>query len=311
MILSFRHSIKLLYFVCLPVFSSSQHSLQVDSVFINAQVPEYQKWLNTFNFNKVFSVSSKTIHSENLTLVISSEKTFTCKEAQKTWQAWYAEFNRAHQGKELLHEKLLETLAVLTEIALDSLEIKITCGHDEDFNVLIYGDSSGRIRLKEHITETQGEGVFSVPMIDVFKVNTGARLDSLNRNLTVRRVRLAISDFLYNLWYKGKGTPILYNVRIDTSSSHFTEFSWEFSHLSNEVLKDEGYYEYHLIAVEIQDVNGFILVNWAFTGKYGSGILFPPRKHDYKLMEIEYADEVKAYEERLFKTINEYIKKLL
>ena len=309
---SIKRQFVLYIFMVLPAILPAQHSLLQDSVFINARIQDYQDWLDTFGLSEVLVIRNHSIHPEKLLLTLASaHNKYNCREVQETWKSWYSSFNQSHKGNKLLHEKLIEVLSVLTEISTDSLEIEVKCEEGDGFLIKIFSDQQKRIRLKDHFIETQGEGIFAIPMLDVFKINAGVRLDSLSRDLTLRRVRLAIGDYLLNKWYKGKGTPVLYNVRIDTSSSFAHEFSWEFTHLSHEVLKDEGYYEYHRVGVKIQDLNGFIQVNWSFTGKYGSGILFPPRKNDYKLMEIEHSEEVHEYEEKLFKSVNEYLKRLL
>ena len=197
---------------------------------------------------------------------------------------------------------------MLTELPTDSMEIVLHCQDPAHFKVRIYGDPDGRILTEEQNLKSLGSDIIKIPYNQLKSIHTGGRLDSLGKHETVGKVRQSIGDFLLNRWYKGKGTPILYNVRIDTSRSYYHEFTWEFSRLSHEVL-EEGFYEYHRIKIEVQNRNNNIEISWQFTGKYGAGVLFPPRKNDYKLMEINYKREEEDYETKLFKKITEHLQK--
>ncbi|MCF8247776.1 MAG: hypothetical protein K9J37_22025 [Saprospiraceae bacterium] len=297
-------------FFCFPKDLSAQHDLVQNDSFFTVHMKEYQAWLDSNGLGIFFRTERLSVAPDKLMLYLTAApQVASCDSLQATWEEIGKAFDKAHFHKQLFHEKLLETWSVMTELPTDSMEIIIRCDDPSYFNVRIYGEPGGRILADEQNMKALGGGIVKVPFNQLNTIHTGGRLDSLGRLRTVRKVRLAIGDYLLNHHYKDKGTPILYNVRIDTSASYYNEFTWEFTHLSNEVLKDEGYYEYHRIKIEVQDRNNNLEVTWQFTGKFGSGILFPPRRNDYKLMETYYREDEKEYEADLFKKITEYLQK--
>jgi len=292
-----------------PAFLAAQPGLLQDAAFFEAQAQEFQRWLEANQMHLAFRTDGLDVKPGKVTLYLTSAgEDSRCEFLQGAWQSWEKQFNKEHRFRQLFHEKLLETWSVLAELPADSTEVFIRCPEQGLFTIRIFSETDGRILAEENNLKAMGGGVVPIPFEELKEVYTGGRLDSLSRKLSVRKVRLAVGDYLLNHWYKGKGTPILYNVRIDTSYSHYNEFTWEFSHLSSEVL-DEGYYEYHRIKIEVQERNNRLEFSWQFTGKFGSGILFPPRRNDYKLMETYYKSDVEEYERELFKKIEEYLKR--
>ncbi len=288
----------------------AQSSLIDKKAFFKFQQSEFQQWLSATQLDQAFKTDRIEIRPEKVRLFLTAVAADDpCIFLQNSWEVWKDEFNQAHHGSLLFHEKLLKTWSTLTELPTDSVQIILHCNDPNLLRINIYGDSSGRILLEEENQQVMGSGTIPIPYHHLKSMYTASSLDSINAKLTVRKVRLAVSDYILNKWYKGKGTPILYNVRIDTTESYYNDFSFEFSHLSNEVL-EEGYFEYHRIEVEVQERNERIEIDWEFTGKFGSGILFPPRRNDYKLMETYYKKDLERYEERLFKKISEFLKNL-
>lgn len=294
---------------CCPALAFSQFDLQRDSAFFAAQESEFQSWLKANDMDLTFRTDGVSIDSDRVYLFLTfAGEDPACESLQTIWDSWERQFNMAHGFRKLFHEKLLETWSVLSELSVDSTEIVVRCKGQALFNIRIYGRADGRILTQGNEMKIMGGGVIPIPFETLKEVYTGGRNSNIDHKLSVRKVRLAVGDYLLNHWYEGKGTPILYNVRVDTSASYYNEFTWEFSHLSHEVL-DEGFYEYHRIRIEVRERNDQIELTWDFTGKFGSGILFPPRRNDYKLMETYYKDDLEAYEKKLFRKITEYLQK--
>ena len=299
----------LLLIACGPIVLFGQYDLRVDSAFFAVQEQEFQHWLEANEMDQTFRTDGIEVETGHVLLFLTfAGDAARCDSLQAAWDSWERQFNRTHRSRQLFHQKLLETWSVLAELSVDSTEIIIRCDGQGLFNIRIFGQADGRILAQGNELKAMGGGVIPIPFENLKEVYTGNRIDSINRKLSVRKVRVAVGDYLLNEWYKGKGTPILYNVRIDTSASYYNEFTWEFTHLSHEVL-EEGYYEYHRIKIEVQERNDQLEMTWEFTGKFGSGILFPPRRNDYKLMETYYKDDMEAYEEKLFRKITEYLQK--
>lgn len=288
--------------------ATAQENFKKDSTFFKSQKQAYQHWLESTQLHLAFQTTTLEIQPALVRLNLKgTATTSSCEDLQKVWIFYKKKFDKKHGRYQLFHEKLLETWSVLTEIPTDSLEIFIHCNDPTQFSIRIFGEPNGAIRFQEENQTAMGNGLVKIPFEHLDTIYTGQKLDSIGRLKTVRRVRLAITDFLLNDWYKGKGTPILHNVRIDTTESYYNEFTFEFSRISHEIL-EEGYFEYHRIKVEVQEKNEQIEFSWTFTGKFGSGILFPPRRNDYKLMETYYQEDLERYETKLFKLISERLK---
>ncbi len=78
-----------------------------------------------------------------------------------------------------------------------------------------------------------------------------------------------------------------------------TEFILEVSYITNVVAKDR-FFEYHRIHVQTQAVGADTQLNVDFRAKYGSGILFAPRRNDYKDMEMVYQSDLLQYRQVFF-----------
>lgn len=294
---------------CLPVLAFSQYDLRQDSAFFAAQEQEFQRWLEANDMAFTFRTDGVGVDPDRVYLFLTfAGEDPQCESLQSVWDSWERQFNMAHGFQTLFHEKLLQTWSVLSELSVDSTEIIVRCKGQGLFNMRIFGRADGRIFSQGNELRVMGGGVIPIPFDNLKEIYTGGRIRNIDRKLTVRKVRMAVGDYLLNYWYKGKGTPILYNVRVDTSASYYNEFTWEFTHLSHEVL-EEGYYEYHRIRIEVRERNDQLELTWDFTGKFGSGILFPPRRNDYKLMETYYKDDLEAYEKKLFRKITEFLQK--
>jgi hypothetical protein len=297
-----------LLFCCSFLFS--QEDYRKYTSFFQTQEAEFQAWLDVNHLSGAFKTDGLLVEQDRVILYLTSPAGDPhCDSLQMAWKSWESQFNKTHRFRQLFHQKLLETWSVLAEVPAQHTEIIIRCPKAGLFTARIFGETDGRVLVEENDLKAMGGGIIGIPFGDLKDIYTGGRLDSLGRRLSVRKVRLEVGKFIAK-HYEGKGTPILYNVRIDTSASYFNEFTWEFTHLSHEVL-DAGYFEYHRIKIEVQERNNKLELTWQFTGKFGSGILFPPKENDYKLMETYYKDDLEKYEQDLFKKITEHLKKQL
>jgi hypothetical protein len=82
----------------------------------------------------------------------------------------------------------------------------------------------------------------------------------------------------------------------------------EVSHLSDEICPD-GFFEYHRLYLKGVQKGDDVELSWEFQGKYGSGIVFPPRKNDYKDMDPKYKDNLEEYQSHLYKKLLEYLRR--
>lgn len=293
------------------VQAKSEASSISDSVTV-VVLNEYNRWLDDCGLSQYFG-ANKLVYtgSGSYTLMIEGATGYGCDQLNLAWQGMRNAYSKQTQGEELLPKRMMDVLSLLLETDLRMLSITIKCRDSETPFVKIYCEENGIVRYDESIVGKYGGGTISIPVIELKKMYRGntcqcgfLKDDSEDR---VKKVTRAIGYFLNNRWYRGKGTPFLHRVHIDTVSTMRNEFTFEYTHLSNEVI--ERYYEYHRIHVKVQDKgDGMVDITWKFSGKWSSGILLPARRQDYKLMEIDYKEALELYEEKLFKEIENYLR---
>lgn len=284
-----------------------QETLFQHQLFFEQQQQEFQYWLDKNELGTYLEATEIQITPNCLSLILQ-EKEIDCSEIGEYWLALRKNFAKNHPNK-VLHEKLLNTWSMLTEVQIDSLEIIIRCGSKSGtFEAKIKGELDGRITLTENAIAKMGNGVQILEPEKLKSIYAGeCRIDTISSS-SARNLRIAIGDFI-SQWYSNKGTPILYNAKKNVLEDYYNEFTYEFTHLSNEIT-DDNYYEYHRIHVKvIQKEGDKIEIHWDFMGKYGTSAIFPPKNSDYKLMETYYPEQMKAYETRLFKHVIDHLLK--
>lgn len=301
--------------VCMCVLSYAQQDLRLSSSFFQENKDEYQKWLSTNSIGDFLMLNNIDIFQEKIVVVLNSKHKgkFECDSLKG---AWYGLRKKYYQdNSQPLHTAMLEKLCFQMDISLDSAEILINCP-DSLFCVRIYGERSYdgilTVRFEEDKVTSMGNDILKIhvnEMKDMYK--SGQTKFENNPTIDIRKVRKSISDFFYNK-YKTKGTW-LWNAQIDTSRTHFNEFTYKITHISGEVLKDKNFFEYHYINVKIEQIGEVLTINWNFQAKYGGGLIYPPRENSGDYHDIEnspYKQELEEYQREMFKNLDEYLKKM-
>ncbi len=265
--------------------------------FFRAKAVEYQKWIEGIGLRHIFRVDSITVAPQKVTLFLSGafQGARVCDSLQCAWERLEQE-NFQNYGQ-YFRERLLKRWAFLAEIHESQAEVIIQCHQPAHFWVRL-SSAQGRT-LKEGRSVRSGVLQVSLPT-SLREANLGEGR-AIIPNQPAAIVCAKARQFLIN-YYKPKGTPILWRARIDTSFVTFDEFILEITHLSHEICPD-GYYEYHRISVICVQRGSDTELSWEFQGKYGSGILFPPRKNDYKDLSERYKENLEDYQRRLFRML--------
>lgn len=292
-------------------YVSAQDALVKSKDFFLTQFEEYQFWLESNKLGTILSAKNIEIKEDKLVLILTIKNPSnnqTCQEEGKSWGYLESQFNRIHGSKILLHEKLFKVWEILSEVSSDSLELEILCSSAKRPLLKISSTENGRITDMRFFEENLGDGAFTLKIDHLENLSTGGTIKFNNQESTIKVVRDKIKYFLLDIHYRDKGTPRLFTVRADTSETYYNQLIYKFSHLSHEVL-DAGFFEYHIIDIEVENINGKIKVSWSFNGKFGSGIFAPPKRNDYKLIESYYLEDLKIYERKLFRLMEEYLSK--
>lgn len=277
--------------------------LRQDASFFRAKAPEFQTWLQQNQLDGILYADSVAVSAKKVTLFLMAayRGARVCDSLQCAWDR--LEKNNFRQHGQFFRERLLHKWAFLAEVHEEQAEVIVRCHEPAHFLARI-NSNKGRIPL-------DGRSIRSGAVADV---RLPATLQGINvgdnkivlPGKNVQTVCTKARQYLIN-YYKPKGTPILWKAKVDSSYTALDEFVLEVTHLNNEICPD-GYFEYHRIYVKGLQRGEDVELSWEFQGKYGSGILFPPRKNDYKDLSLRYKDSLEEYQRRLFKKLLEYLR---
>jgi hypothetical protein len=277
--------------------------LRKDKAFFQQKKNEFGAWLRHNKLDKVLRADSVAVSAQKVTLFLKPAFTGqrVCDSMQCAWNQ-LEQANRKVNGQ-FFHERLLHKWAFLAEVREEQAEVIVRCHEPAHFMAKTYA-KNGKVPVEQRSIRSAAVAEVSLPA-SLQSVNTGDNT-ALLRGKNVSKVCGAARSFLI-AQYKNKGTPVLWRARVDSSYTAYDEFILEVSHLSYEICPD-GYFEYHRIYVKGLQKGEDVEISWEFQGKYGSGIIFPPRKNDYKDMDLRYKSNLEEYQRRLFKKLLDYLR---
>jgi len=289
--------------ICLFSVVSAQ-DLRNDRAFFHKKRLEYNQWLQDNNLGHILRADSISISANRATLFLRPTYSGrnTCDSLQCAWQR-LEKSNRLAHGQNF-HERLLHKWAFLAEVHQEQAEVVVRCHDPAHFMAKMYS-KNGRVPVEERNIRSGSMIELNLPAT-LQGINTGENaylFKGKNVGVLCTNARLWLVNY-----YKNKGTPLLWKAKLDTSYTTYDEFVLEVSHLNYEICPD-GYFEYHRIYVKGIQKDDDVELSWEFQGKYGSGIIFPPRKNDYKDLDLNYKSELQEYQKRLFKQLLDYLRR--
>ncbi|MBL7775413.1 MAG: hypothetical protein JNK89_05390 [Saprospiraceae bacterium] len=283
--------------------SAQAPDLRQDQAFFQAKLPEYQSWLHQNQLDGILYAEAVSSSPQTVTLYLRAafQGGRVCDSLQCAWEKLENASYRIN-GR-FFHEQLLHKWAFLAEVHEDQAEVVVRCHDPAHFY--------RRISSRNGMMPVDGRNVRSGAVVDVRlpAALQGIGLGTNSMLLPARRVHVVCTKarrYLAN-YYRNKGTPVLWKARVDSSFTAVDEFVLEVTHLSYEICPD-GFFEYHRIYVRGVQKGDDVELSWEFQGKYGSGIIFPPRKNDYKDMGERYKNNLDEYQRHLFKKLLDYLR---
>lgn len=279
--------------------------LRQDAAFFRKKLPEFRQWLSESGLDAVFVADSVAVSARKASLFLKPafRGKHVCDSMQSAWNALESS-NRQMNGQ-FFHDRLLRKWAFLAEVREEQAEVVVRCHEPAHFFARVYGQN-GEIPVEQRTLRTAAFLDLQVPTNALSSATPGDNA-TLVRNQRVAPVCAAAKRFFVQ-WYASRGTPVLYSARLDTSYSFEDEFVVEVTHLSYEACPD-GFFEYHRIHVSGLQKGDDVELRWEFQAKYGPGIVFPPRKNNYKDMELRYRTELEAYQRTLFRHLLNYLRR--
>lgn len=285
------------------VWAQPSTDLRQDKPFFQKKQKEFALWLRQNHLERIFRADSVSVSAKKVTLFLrpAFDSKTVCDSIQCAWTK-LEQSNRKINGQ-FFHERLLHKWAFLAEIHPDQAEVVVRCHDPAHFLAKVYS-REGKVPVEQRNLRSAAVTEVSTPS-SLQGMNSGDN-KMLVPNKKVAAVCTSARRYLTN-FYKIKGTPILWRAKVDTSYTTYDEFVLEVTHLNNEICPD-GYFEYHRIYMKGLQKGDDVELSWEFQGKYGSGIIFPPRKNDYKDMDLRYKSNLEEYQKRLFKKLTDYLR---
>ena len=278
-----------IHFLLIPLVALSQDTSRVDLnddwEFLTKSRDHYQEWLESTELSKVLRVTDLLIASSKL-VVLDLEAT-----SGADWvnlRTKYADRNGTD-----LRRMLFDKLLFLSELETDQAGIRIRTALKDYYVDMRYKNDT----LAIHESKLRGSGQ-GTTFIDAQKLPKSNKVNSTN---TINKTKVRLKKY-FKHYYDGrdgwfndsKFEVVKEEVQGDKHHLHF-----KITNIRGEILNDFNipYYERIRISITLYEENGGVVFVYEIFGKYGSGIIYGPRKNAYKDMEIKYEEYLIDYAE--------------
>jgi len=280
----------ILIIISSATLNASSQDLRNDSSFFYSKLSEYESWLDSSGFDQVLKIDSLNITTEKVSLYFGSHF-----ENMDTLAAAWCQIKKKYNSKteNAIYSELFDRFVFDMEIGRDSATIYIIGKTSYLFNVKV--EFNKGLIVNEEFAPCQTMGHSNIKF-NVKEINCIGKDTTLKIKETLYNIRAKIKNYLQDL-YKDHGA-YSNKPKIDLLTDNRTELSFEVTGI-NKLVLERGFFEYHQINIEVKKEEGGVVVNIDFLAKYGSGILFVPRKSEYKDMEPKYSDYVRSFEAKL------------
>jgi hypothetical protein len=301
-------SIQICTVTCLLLGSIVGHAqeafslLEYDS-FFQAQRPQMQSWVNEKVGGRDFQISD--IHTEHQTVSLHITGTNSCAHTQAHWTR--AEAKNAQLGKQMLLR-----WSFLAEVPQDEAIVEVQCCEQKHFyrrfvqpkplaDGLVAKSAMPFLQIMPLAFGAQGDA----PAEPSTTNSDPSELNATVANAPPAAVCEKVRSFLTNKYSSLPKARYIWDAELKYTDISDTEFQLEVTYITN-VITSERYYEYHKINVSALPSGANTALQVRLMAKYGSGIVFAPRRNDYKDMESAYKTDLGEYRTIFFKQIVYY-----
>lgn len=279
----------------------AQSNFYQDRAFFQGQMPEYQAWLEQSQLAQIAKPEAVEAFPDRIVLWMRSNYTQDGM-LQFAWRTLQNTYQREYRGK--LGEKMLDHLAFLLDVGIDSLEIRIVAREFRNVAIRIYYQDYVHVDEDFRGVMSGGDPI-QVPLTALNLPRTSQKI-AAGDDQTVKAVRQEISRYVLD-YYRPKGT-VFYNAQIDTTRSYYNKFVYRITCLNKEIIQD-GYFEFIQFKVEVQLNGKDVEVRTDIQAKYASGILCPHlRDKFYKSMDAHYPKELEDYCQMMRDKIDDHLR---
>lgn len=288
-----------IYLRCIP--AQTQTNLEQHLPFFEKQLNAYKQWMDSQEFNSIFTVEDVRIKNEYLE--VNMQSSFIADDSLKYfWENHREMFYRKHNDR--LEELIFDYCSFLMQISPDSLRLNIF-GVDSSQPLIIIRHEQ-YVVWEGHFPASMEGGTINIPLKDLSIKPTSQNILT-NSNETVNALTSRLKIFFYD-YYSSKGT-VFYKALLDTTDTYSQSFTFRVSCLNKEVITD-GYFEYLEIKIEVQKIEDNIIVVYDVFAAYASGIRCPKFREVFysPIGENNYPGKLRKYSDRLKQRIENLIK---
>lgn len=321
--------IKTLLAICLQMhhvpFFAQRGFLAQDSAYFQAQLPEYQRWLDNNNLGQQLRVHTLNVDT-GLVLLIGFGNV-PSNLAQPVWAQLKSDFRRAHQAE--LEAHLFERALSIFDVDRDHFALQIFDANYATgcFFYQIFYSVKNRLQTDSSTCKSPKEHNIHIPSSDLRQVRGSAKAE-IARRVSQQHVLAQCKRFLVER-YGAKACPgrkpTLQWLEDAPNSEHL---EIEVLNLCDEVVKENqpktcavlSFFGYpcnwkknEKLTIRLtyaEKKPGFSLDIW-LDGRYGSGFVEEVGRRGYKDMGTDFDAELTEYAKLLKKDLNDYLLKNL
>jgi len=295
--MNLKQKFQITLFLIICGYNVFSQDLRYDSTFFSTRLVEYDEWLNYSGFSQVIQVDSFNLNPNNIIVYLGSHYN-----NMEVFAAAWCDLMKKYNSKinKALYHEIYNRLIFYLEVGRDSMIINILGKDTTLFKINMKFNKELIIQENFAPCNTMGE---SSDKVNINEIKCISNDTTLSKKDSLSKIRKKISKYLLG-FYKGKGTW-LHDAYIDTIKNRNNELIFEVTAINKLILYDRDYYEYHVINVKLQKEDDEIIIELNLFAKYSAGLVFVPRRSEYRDMEIKYSNYVKKYEIKLMEGIIE------
>lgn len=314
-----------LFMLCMTPLFAQRNAIAGDSAYFQAQLPEYQRWLDHNKLGRQLKVHSLQIDT-GLILLIGFGDTPT-ESVQPVWQQLRADFRRDKQAA--LEERLFDRALSIFDVDRDHLALQLFDANYKEgcFFYQIFFSVENRLQADSSNCKGPKEHTINIAPSDLRQMRSALKAD-IPRRVSQQRVLGQCKQFLlarYGAKVCQGRQPVIKWLE-DAPNSERLEM--EIVNLCDEIVKEGqpktctvlrffGYpcnwKKNEKLVIRFtytEKKTGFNLDIW-LDGRYGSGFYEEVGRRGYKDMGTDFDEELTEYARLLKKDLNDYLLKNL
>jgi hypothetical protein len=269
------------------------------AAFFKSQSTEFGNWLEKNLPKAQYQITSVTTEPRRVAFTLMPKQGASCSDARAAWET-------VNKQQPDFSGDILRRLAAVSGIEAHEAHLEVQC--------CTKGHFYRTFAFSEKLPDSQvARSVAPVPLVTPLamafdeplspKSTDETELSTVIPNARATEVSRKVRAFCEQKYRTLPKARYIWDAELKYTEISDTEFNLEVTYITNVAISD-GYFEYHKIYVQTQQSGNNAILQVRFIAKYGSGIIFAPKRSDYKeLQSSSYKSELEEYRTVFFKQI--------